>query len=118
MHTGSGEGFNFGIGGIIGTSDNGTGMAHASARGGGLACDERRDGLFYVLFDVGGGFDLVGATNLANHEDRVSVWVCLEEGDGIDVVGAADGISADPDAGALGEAALTGLPDCFIGEGA
>ncbi len=63
-----------------------------------------------------GRLDLVGAADLADHEDGVGVGVGVEHADALDVVDAADGVAADADAGALGDAALAGLPDGLVGE--
>ena len=93
-------------------------MTHAFAGGCGASGDEGGDGLLDVLLDVLGGFDLVGAADLADHEDAVGIGVLLEHADAVDVVEAADGIATDADAGGLGEAEVAGLPDGLIGEGA
>src|SRR5690606_15914269 len=84
----------------------------------GAAGDERGDGFLDVLLDVCRGVDLVGSADLADHQDAVRVGVCIERGDAVDVVHAADGIAPDAGAGALGKPEVAGLPDGLIGEGA
>src|SRR4051812_22300287 len=117
-HAGFLEGADLGIGRVFGAADDGTGVAHAAPGGRGAPGDERGHGLLDVLADVAGGLDLVGAADLADHQDAVGLRVVLEEAEAVDVREAADRVAADTDAGGLGEAELAGLPDGLVGEGA
>ena len=69
-----------------------------------------------LLHERGGGF-LVGAADLADHDDRhrsaASVANMLEQFDEIQPL---DRIAADADAGGLPDAARAALPDGFVGQ--
>ena len=65
-----------------------------------------------------GGVLLVGAADLAHHDDRVGLRIVLEGPEHVDEVGADDRVAADADAGALADPVPGQVIDDFVGEGA
>src|SRR6185295_8756537 len=62
-------------------------------------------------------FLLGRAPDLADEDDSPGLGVFLEEAQGVDEAGPHDRVSPDPQAGALPEPELRGLPDRLVGEG-
>ena len=58
------------------------------------------------------------ATDFTDHDDLFAFRVVLEQLQAVDEVGAVDGVTADTDTGALAQAALRGLVNRFVGQGA
>ena len=73
-------------------------------------------GLRDVLLHERGGVLLVGAADLAHHDDGVGLGVVLEGAQAVDEVGADDRIAADADAGALPDAGAGEVVDHLVGE--
>ena len=80
-----------GVGGVVRAPDDRAGVAHPLARRGGASGDEGGDGLGHVVLDPVGGLDLVGAADLADHDDAVRLRVGLEPLEQVDEAAAADG---------------------------
>lgn len=97
-------------------------MTHSAAGGSGDTGDEADDGLAAVdgvgLLEELGGVLLGGATDLADHDDTVSLLVLDEDLEAVDEVGAAEGVTANADDERLAEAGLGGLVDGLVGQGA
>lgn len=72
-------------------------MAHSSARRRGDTGNERDDRLVMrvVRFDELGRILLRAATNLADHDDAVGLGVLEEDTEGVNEVGAGEGVTAD-----------------------
>ena len=70
-------------------------MAHAFPGRGGLTRDERHHRLADVVFDVLGRRLFVGAPDLADHDDRVGLFVVLEHVEQFDEVKPLDRIATD-----------------------
>src|SRR5690606_29494438 len=102
------------LGGPGGAGDDGAGVAHRLALGGGEAGDVGHHGLGDVLLDVGRGALLGVAADLADHHDRLGVGVGLERLQGVDVGGADHRVAADADTG--GEADVPQLVHELVGE--
>jgi hypothetical protein len=115
---GGAERVELGLGGALAARDDGAGVAHPLARGGGDAGDEADDGLLDVGLDEGGAVFLGRAADLADHDDALGLGVLVEEGEAVDEVGAVDRVAADADGGGLAEAEGGQLVDGLVGEGA
>ncbi len=61
-------------------------MAHALAWGRSDASNVSHYRLSHIRFYVSGGFFFCSAADLADHNDRLSLWICLEHGQDIDKV--------------------------------
>ena len=79
-------------------------VAHALARRGRDAGDEADDGLLHVGLAPAGGFGLVRAADLADHDHGVGVRVVVEGLHHVDVLEAIDRVAADADGARLAEA--------------
>ncbi len=96
--------------------DDGAGMAHALARRRRDAGDVGHHGLGHVPADeIGRGF-LIGAADLAHHDDAFGLRIAFEQLQHVDEVHAAHRIAADADAGALAEPGVGGLEHGLVGE--
>lgn len=97
-------------------------MTHSAAGGSRDTGDEADDGLAAVdgvsLLEELGGVLLGGATNLADHDDTVSLLVLDEDLEAVDEVGAAEGVTANADDERLAKAGLGGLVDGLVGQSA
>ena len=103
--------FDFGVGGACwfaacARGDDGAGVAHAFAGGGGASCDEGGDRFGDMVLDISSRVFFVFATDFADHKDGVGVGVRFEHAEAVDVVDASYGVASDADAGGLGEADL------------
>ena len=120
--TGGLKGLDLGVGITLAAGDDGTGVAHAAARGSGDTGDEGDDGLAavlgVVLLEEIGSLLLGGTTDLTDHDDTVGLAVLEEDLEAVDEVGTAEGVTADADDEGLAEAGLGGLVDGLVGEGA
>ena len=92
------------VGRAAAAGDDRAGVAHALARRGGLAGDERGHRLLDVLRDELRRLLLGGAADLADHEDRLG----LRDRPGsssqqVDEASADDRVAADADAGGLAQ---------------
>ena len=85
---GLGQRVHLGLGRALGARDDGAGVAHLAARGGGDPGDVGGHRLGHVLGDEGGRPLLLGAADLADHHDRLGLGVGLERRQAVDEVGA------------------------------
>lgn len=78
-------------------ADDGTGVTHATAGGSSNTGDEGHDrlALGVVGFDEFGRIFFGGTTDFTNHDDAVGFLVVEEDGEGVDEVGAGEGITTD-----------------------
>src|SRR5690606_34802410 len=106
------------LGGALATGDDGAGMAHALARRGGDAGDEADHRLLHVRLDPVGGFFLVAAADLADHDDRIGIRILVEELQDVGVLEAVDRVAADADGRGLSQAERGELADRLVGQGA
>ncbi|EAU64946.1 conserved hypothetical protein [Stigmatella aurantiaca DW4/3-1] len=90
----------------LAAGDDGARVAHALARGRGLAGDEARDGLGELARHVLGGILLRRAADLADHDDRVGLGVRVEQLQHVHEVGAVDRVTANAHRGGLTQAQL------------
>lgn len=115
------ESSDLGVGTTLSTSDNGTSVAHATARGSRDTSDEADNGLAASDGVVGleelSGLLLSGTTNLADHDDTVCLLVLREDLETVDEVGAAERVTTDTDDERLTQAGLSGLVDSLVGQG-
>src|SRR5690606_37143275 len=74
--------------GALATGDDGTGMAHAFALGGGHTGDVGYHRLADIRLDVGRGLFLGGTADLADHHDRLGARILLEHRQDVDEAGA------------------------------
>src|SRR5690606_9993411 len=100
----------------LAAGDDGARVAHALARGRGLARDEAGDGLGELARHVLGGGLLRAAADLSDHDDRVGLRVGVEQLEAVDEVRAVDRITAVALRGALTETELGELVHRLIGE--
>lgn len=115
------EGLDLGVGTTLSTRDNGSGVAHATARGSGDTSDEADNGLAVAnsvgLLEELGGVLFGRSTNLTNHDDTVGLGVLSEDLEAVDEVGAVEGVTTNTDDEGLTETSLGGLVDSLVGEG-
>src|SRR5271170_5239856 len=83
----------------LASGDDGSGMAHTSPGRRGLSGDETDDWLLHMFFDVGGSGLFGRASDLADQDDRLGAGVFIKQLEGVDVIGADDGVAADSDGG-------------------
>lgn len=102
--------------GALAAGDDGARVAHPLASGGGQTGDEAHDRLRDLTLDELGGFFLVAAANLADHDDPFGLGVVLKERQSVHEARADDRVAADAHAGALAQFAAGGLVDDFIGQ--
>src|SRR5216110_1159681 len=81
-----------------------------------LARDESDDRLADALRHEGGRLLLRAPADLADHHDRLRAGILAEEAQRLGMVGADDGVAADPDAGGLADAESRELVHRFVGE--
>ena len=115
------EGLDLGIGITLASGDDCTSVTHSSTGRSRDTSDEADDGLA-TTDSVGsleelGGVLLGGSTNLANHDDTVSLLILEEDLEAVDEVGAAEGVTTNTDDEGLTEAGLGSLVDGFVGQG-
>ncbi len=108
--------FHLGLGGVVGTANDGTSVAHLAALGGGLSGDEADNGLRAVPFYIMRCFGLHAAADFTDHDDAVGIGVVHQHLHSLLSGGAHDGVAADADAGALAHARLGHLVNGLIGE--
>src|SRR5207237_475058 len=102
-------------GGAFPALDDRAGVAHALARGRGLAADERDDRLLHVRLDPGGRLLFHGAADFADHDHRASARVLVEQIEAVDEVRPLHGVAADADRARLPVAERRELPHGFVG---
>ncbi len=73
-------------------------MSHSFAFWSGSSCDEGGDGLGDVILDISSRRFFVFASDFADHEDGVGVWVRFKHSEAVDVVDASDWVASDADA--------------------
>jgi len=103
----------------LATGHNGTGVTHSPAWRGGDTSDEADHGLpagVGLLQEVSGVL-LSRTTDLADHDDSISLRVLKEDTQAVDEVGAGEGVTTDTDHKGLAEPGLGGLVDGFVGQG-
>ena len=107
-----------GVGITLTTADNGTSVAHSPAWWRGDTGNEADNGLVgrVVLLQEVGGILLSGTTNLANHDDTVSLLVLEEDVQAVDEVGSREWVTTNTNDERLTKAGLGGLVDGFVGE--
>ena len=114
--------FNFRFRVALATRDDGPGVAHAAAFGGGAARDEACGGLPAALFTLIREelrrFFFGRATDFADHDDRGGFGICKEHFEHVDMFGAFDRVATNAHCGGLAKAEIGGLLDGLIGEGA
>jgi len=120
VHAGRGEGSKLGSRRALAAGDNGTSVAHASARRGSGAGDETHHGLVgvAVLSNPVGGVLLGLATDLTNHDNALGLGVVGEALQAVDEVGTVERVTANADAGGLAEAHIGGLGNGLVGQSA
>ena len=91
-------------------------MAHAPSRRGGLAGDEADHGLLEFLLDVGRGFVLGRAADLADEDDGLGPGIVLEQPQKLDIFEPDDRVAPDADRGGLAQALLGHLLDGLVGQ--
>src|SRR5258706_8873258 len=102
--------------GALAARADGARVAHALARRRGNAGDEADHRLLHVGLDPLRGVLLIGAADLAHHDDCFGLRVVVEHLQHVDVLDAVDRVSADADAGGLPEAEVHELADRLVGE--
>ena len=99
--TGVLESGDLGVGTALAARNDGTGVAHAAARGSGDTGNEADDGLSTAdsvgLLEELGGILLGGTTDLTNHDDTIGLLVLSEDLEAVDEVGAGEGVTANTD---------------------
>jgi hypothetical protein len=105
-----------GIGGVGAAGDQRAGMAHALAGGAVTPAMKPDDRLLHVVLAPARGFGLVGAADLADHDDGVGFRIVVEGLHHVDVLQAVDRVAADADRAGLAQADLGELRHGFIGE--
>ena len=115
------ESLDLGVGTALSARDNGTGVAHATARGSGDTGNEADNGLAVAnsvgLLEELGCVLFSRSTNLTNHDDTVRLGVLSEDLKAVDEVGAVERVTANTNDERLAEAGLGGLVDSLVGEG-
>src|SRR6185437_6955110 len=91
-------------------------MAHATTGWCCLAGDESHYGLGHLLLHELGCFLLIGAADLADHDDSSRIGIALERSKTVDEVGSVDRIATDTDAGCLTQSRARHLIDELVGE--
>ncbi len=89
-------------------------MPHALARRRRHARDVGHDGLGNIVADVFGRGLLVGAADLADHDDALGGGIIFEQFETVDKIQSPYGVSADADAGGLPEAIQCRLIDRLV----
>src|SRR5690606_36671820 len=102
--------------GALAARNDGARMPHALARRGGDAGDEADHGLSHVVLDPARGVLLVGAADLADHDDGIGVGVVVEHLHDVDVLQAVHRVAADADGRRLADAKLGELAHRLVGE--
>src|SRR3954468_19031184 len=110
------EGRQFFLSGAGGPGDDGTRIPHPPPLRRGLAGNEAYDRLRDPLADEGGRPLLVGAADLADHDNGVGIRIVLKGVETRDEIGANDRVSTDANAGALADTVSGELVHDFIGE--
>ena len=95
-----------------------TSVTHTSARRSRDTGDEGDNGLVgsVVLLEEVGGVLLGGTTDLANHDDTVSLAVLEEDLEAVDEVGTREGVTTNTNDERLTKTGLGGLVDGLVGE--
>jgi len=102
----------------LATGHNGTGVTHSPAWWGGDTSDEadhRLPACVGLLQEVSCVL-LSRTTDLADHDDSISLRVLEEDTQAVDEVGAGEGVTTDTDHKGLAEPGLGGLVDGFVGQ--
>ena len=92
-------------------------MAHPFARRRGDSGDVANDRLGDMIGNELGRIFFGRTTDFTHHDDALGIRVFLEQAQAINEVHPVDRVSADPDAGRLAKACLSGLENRFIGQG-
>lgn len=121
-HTSGLQSSNLGASTTLTTGNNGTGVAHTTARRSRDTSNERGDGLGnsagqVVLLEEISSILLGGTTNLTNHNDSVGLLIFQKDLEGINKVGAREGVTANTDNQRLAQANVGGLVDGLVGQG-
>ena len=97
-----------------------TSVTHSSSRGSRDTSNEADDGLVgsVVLLEEVCSVLFGGTTNLANHDDSVSLAVLEEDLEAVDEVCAREGVTTNTDDKRLTETGLGGLVDGLVGKSA
>ncbi len=106
MDTGGGERLHLVGRSALASGDDRAGVAHAPPRRRGLSGDESDDRLLDMCLDIGGSSFLRCASDFANQDDGLRLGVLIEQFEGVDVVGADNGIAADADRSRLADPSL------------
>lgn len=109
---------NFVSGAALATSDNGTGVAHATAWRRGLSGNEADSWqvAMVVLTEPVGGFFLCLSTDLTDHNDTFGLRVIHKLSQNVNEVGTVEGISANTNDSGLTQALGGRLIDSFVGQ--
>src|SRR3990167_6309663 len=107
-----------GIRGVGAARDQRASVAHALARRGGDTGDEADDRLLYVVLAPLGGFGLVRATDLTDHDDGVGFRIVVEGLHHVDVLQTVDRVATDADGARLAQTQFGQLRHGFVREGA
>lgn len=106
------------FGAAFASGDDGACVSHATSGRGGCARDECRHWFFDVFFHKCGGFFFLGASDFADHDNRLGLRVVVEKFDDLPMRESMNGVAADADASALSVITRGNLPNGFVGEGA
>src|SRR5690606_2262072 len=116
FHTGVFQSGKLLVSSTLTTGDDRTGMAHALACRSSHTRDVGHDRLGHVGLDVGRGFFLGAAADLADHDDGLGLRVVLEQLQNVDEAGARDRVATDTNTAGLAETGVSGLLDRFVGQ--
>mmetsp|Transcript_20995 Transcript_20995/g.41176 ORF Transcript_20995/g.41176 Transcript_20995/m.41176 type:complete len:445 (-) Transcript_20995:21-1355(-) len=113
------EGLHLGLGSTLASRNDGSCMAHTTARRRGKSSNEADDGLVgvSVLLEPLRCLLLSSSTNLTNHDNTLSLRVVGEPLEAVNEVGSVEGVTANSDNSGLAKTCLSGLRDSFVGEG-
>lgn len=111
------------VGVTLASTDDGTGVTHATSGGSGDASNERDNGLALSISSTGvvgldevGSILLGGSTNLTNHNNTVGLLILQEHVEAVDEVGTREGVTTNTDDERLAKTLLGGLVDGFVGQ--
>ena len=100
------------------TSNDGTGVTHATSWRGSLASDETDCGQATVVVGLEpcSGLFLGLTSDLTDHDDSFGLGIVNELGENINEVGTVEGIATDSDDGGLSKSLEGGLVDSLVGK--
>ena len=90
-------------------------MTHSFSRRGSHPRDKAHDRLFHIGLCPLRRIDFIGATNLPNHDHRVSVRIIIKELQNIDMLEPVNGIAANAHGRGLAKTHLGDLANRLIG---